>query len=517
VHQVSLGLDSFGFVELGGRIQKQFNIDINSVKLTPDQTLVDVASIIFKLQKRTECDASGAEAGAAGGGEQETVTLVSSAARRAIMSSRFDADRDIWPAAALRKKSMSARLLTKPLALLRRAPSAHVLFGATGLMGSHLLRYLIKGGATKVYCIVRAATDEAAYNRIVSCMEDLRIWKPEFAASIVGLAGDLLKEDLGLKPDVFEDLLANVAHIVQAAGSRAWHMDQAGVDVSTRGTINCVALAQKTGAAVHYVSSSWLDLYDAAQTEADRAQLARLPYIGSKRQGEEIMHYAAKSCNVRAACYRVPLLSVNSKGGFLGDLVVFTAIQVMVISGMDPDHKGVFPIQTADAAAKFMVREMTALPTRRAHSKASVYTSLAYAELMPWSAVAAMAEERRPGLIRRSMMHSDYLDTMSAFVPRPVLEESRTGGAALERVLAHLRAKSRRPSELVAVALARRKEKQPASAYLKDYVRRNPDVIKSTKLATIWANSIQTEVEVESETSPKIGTEKVEMTPVNAQ
>lgn len=51
--------------------------------------------------------------------------------------------------------------VTEPLAVLRRAPSAHLLFGATGLMGSHLLRYLIKGGATKVYCIVRAATDEA--------------------------------------------------------------------------------------------------------------------------------------------------------------------------------------------------------------------------------------------------------------------------------------------------------------------------------------------------------------------
>lgn len=61
---------------------------------------------------------------------------------------------------------------------------------------------------------------------------------------------------------------------------------------------------------------------------------------------------------------------------------------------------------------------MKALPTRQAESKAPVYTSLAYAELMSWSAIAAMAEERRPGLIRRPMTHSDHLDTMSAFIPR---------------------------------------------------------------------------------------------------
>lgn len=49
---VTLGLDSFGFVELGGRIKKHFGIEVNSVKMTPDNTLEDVSKIIYKLQVR---------------------------------------------------------------------------------------------------------------------------------------------------------------------------------------------------------------------------------------------------------------------------------------------------------------------------------------------------------------------------------------------------------------------------------------------------------------------------------
>lgn len=50
VLKVTLGLDSFGFVELGGRIKKHFGIEVNSVKMTPDNTLEDVSKIIYKLQ-----------------------------------------------------------------------------------------------------------------------------------------------------------------------------------------------------------------------------------------------------------------------------------------------------------------------------------------------------------------------------------------------------------------------------------------------------------------------------------
>lgn len=49
---VTLGLDSFGFVELGGRIKKHFGIEVNSVKMSPDMTIEDVSEIIYKLQVR---------------------------------------------------------------------------------------------------------------------------------------------------------------------------------------------------------------------------------------------------------------------------------------------------------------------------------------------------------------------------------------------------------------------------------------------------------------------------------
>ena len=38
----ALGLDSLGFVELGGRLKKAFNIEMDSVKMSPEMTLEDV-------------------------------------------------------------------------------------------------------------------------------------------------------------------------------------------------------------------------------------------------------------------------------------------------------------------------------------------------------------------------------------------------------------------------------------------------------------------------------------------
>lgn len=36
--------------QLGGRMKKSFNIEMDSVKMSPDMTLEDVAKMIYKLQ-----------------------------------------------------------------------------------------------------------------------------------------------------------------------------------------------------------------------------------------------------------------------------------------------------------------------------------------------------------------------------------------------------------------------------------------------------------------------------------
>ena len=58
--------------------------------------------------------------------------------------------------------------------------TSKLLFGATGLVGSHLLHYLLKVGAPKVHCIVRAAHTEAAYQRVESTLRRLNLWRPCF-------------------------------------------------------------------------------------------------------------------------------------------------------------------------------------------------------------------------------------------------------------------------------------------------------------------------------------------------
>jgi nucleoside-diphosphate-sugar epimerase/acyl carrier protein len=487
---VSLGLDSFGFVELGSRIQRQFNIDMNSIKLTPEQTIMEVAQIIVRLQKRTKeavsCDAS------SGGEEVKDVDGAplarSSAIMGAIMRSRFDADKEVRPAS-----SLSTGILSAPLTLLAsaKAPSAYLLFGATGLMGSHLLRYLIKGGAKKVYCVVRAATSDAAIARITKNMQELHIWKPKFAGAIVALPGDLLSGDFGLESSQYQDLRAKVAHVVHAAGSRAWRMDQVATDCNSKGVTNVVSFARRNGSTVHYVSSSWLDVYDAAVSEEDKAELEWLPYIGVKRLGEEIMCYAARNCGVRAYSYRVPLLSVNSKGGFSGDFVLFTTLQMMYKTGMALESKATWPLMTTDSAARFMVNQMRAVPfwTR---GGALTCTALPYAELLPADKLRDIGKQLLPRTVERGGTIEAAFRSVAEVVPVQDMGDTTEFFFALGRasinLKAHARAKSL--SEVIAIGLAKRKLKAPPSAYLQEYLRTRPEIITQGALVKVWETAL---------------------------
>jgi acyl carrier protein len=46
---VNLGLDSFGFVELGGRIEQDFGVNVQELGLTPEKTVKDLAVSVHKL------------------------------------------------------------------------------------------------------------------------------------------------------------------------------------------------------------------------------------------------------------------------------------------------------------------------------------------------------------------------------------------------------------------------------------------------------------------------------------
>ena len=62
--------------------------------------------------------------------------------------------------------------------------------------------------------------------------------------------------------------------------------------------------------------------------DSARACVCPIVVAQIKRRGEEILHFAARECHVACNVIRLPLLGVNRRGRFQGDLIIFTSMQV---------------------------------------------------------------------------------------------------------------------------------------------------------------------------------------------
>jgi len=355
----ALGLDSLGFVELGGRMKKHFNVEMDSVKMSPSMTLEDVAKVIYKLQARS--GGAGKGEGAEAEQVEEVKVLHSKAEMNSMISSRFEA------------RTESGRIVPQPK-LMRLSTSSLkgskvLVFGAESLNGAHMVRYLIKGGASALYCVEPWKTNEGGLMMIEKSMRKLSLWKDSFAKYIKPVPGDVAKKDFGMKGPAYEELVAEVDTIVHTGGSLKWAMDADLVPVNISGLMNIIAMARKNGASIHYLSSSSLTAMDCADPE-DRDLLKTVPYFDVKRKAEDILQFAARHYNLRCVIYRLPYITPNSKGrfgtGYAKDLVLIRLMQCIHDSGLFPakelgDHK--LFLMSADAAAKFVVGHMKHTPS----------------------------------------------------------------------------------------------------------------------------------------------------------
>ena len=467
---VTLGLDSFGFVELGGRIKKHFGIEVSSVKMSPDNTLEDVSKIIYKLQSRGGGDQKGAAGGAEGENQDEMVVLHNKAEMNSMIATLFEEEE-------------GAVVASKGFQLTSLTNGAKLLFGATGLTGAHLLRYLIKAGVPKVFCVVRGATAQGGLARIEKAMRLLKIWKPSFAAHIEALPGDMASPNFGLKPESYSRLVHEVDAIVHAGGSRKWHMDTESVACNISGLMNVITLARKNNASVHYVSSGWLDAEEAA-SDSDREILRGMPYVQIKRRAEDILHFAARHYKLACFAYRIPLISVNTKGGFTGDFIAFSVMQSLYECHMMPREmtdKSCYPIMPADLAAKYIVRQMARAP-RKTNGSAMLMSAAAYSEIVSTQKLGEWVEELKGIKIDRAATMEQVREYYAKrLVPEVVDMQSGFTEflAALGRASERLRLQVRREASvrnLVDKALYYNPKVLP-SELLKEYIKDHPEVL----------------------------------------
>ncbi|NDJ19166.1 amino acid adenylation domain-containing protein [Myxacorys almedinensis] len=89
-------------------------------------------------------------------------------------------------------------------------PQAIFLTGATGFLGAFLLQELLEQTLGKVYCLVRASTEEEGMQKIAQNLARYRLNHPEYASRIVPVLGDLAQPLLGLSHQDFQELAGKI-------------------------------------------------------------------------------------------------------------------------------------------------------------------------------------------------------------------------------------------------------------------------------------------------------------------
>lgn len=359
-----------------------FGLEVSSLKLTPDKTISELASLIYKLQRRE----AGGEAQTGEAQEGEDHDLLETGVRR----------KDVAPLLDLRApgRRLSPALAAKQLEARRWrvGGEAILLLGATGLTGAHLLRYLIKmGDAKRVYCLVRASSREVALVRVRKALQQLGIWKDSLAPHIIAMPGDVAKDGFGLSEADLREVKANVTGVVHAAGSRTWAMDRQATDCHVAGLLRTAALAGEAHVPLHFVSASWLDMYDRA-TPSDKQALATLPYVSMKLRAEQALAFAARQCHVACNVIRCPIVFINRRGGFAGDVMVFTAMQGIYAARACYEPL-LYACMPADLVAKEFVRQMRRGPRVGSPSLYRLHSLVSICDMISTTELADLVDE----------------------------------------------------------------------------------------------------------------------------
>ena len=94
-----------------------------------------------------------------------------------------------------------------PLLLLVYVLTVQVLTGATGSLGAHLLAQLASlHSVTRVYCLVRATSDEHAHARMTQSLKTRGLLSQEVLNKAICLASDLSKPQLGLTKQTLDEV-----------------------------------------------------------------------------------------------------------------------------------------------------------------------------------------------------------------------------------------------------------------------------------------------------------------------
>ena len=137
-------------------------------------------------------------------------------------------------------------------------PHQVLLTGATGFVGSHLVRELLDQGDVELSCVVRAANLQEGHRRIRNSLEFWGLWRPGSDERITPVLGNLTEVRLGMSEEDFEALGRRVNMIIHSAAMvKFMHPYHSLKPVNVNGTHEVIRLAfAGRTKPMHYVSTA---------------------------------------------------------------------------------------------------------------------------------------------------------------------------------------------------------------------------------------------------------------------
>jgi len=118
------------------------------------------------------------------------------------------------------EKGKKIEMKSEDSSLMNSSPSGIFLTGSTGVLGSHILKTLLKTNPpSQIYCLVRAETPEQGLDRLVRV---LNTYDPtpelleEFKRRTVPVLGDLTQTRFGMSEDVYAELQNSIDLTIHA-------------------------------------------------------------------------------------------------------------------------------------------------------------------------------------------------------------------------------------------------------------------------------------------------------------
>lgn len=245
----------------------------------------------------------------------------SAAAVVASLAVDLDAEATLEPEIVIRPTVIHSQDVSEPRALF--------LTGATGFLGTFLLAELLAQTPATLYCLVRCTTSQEGKERLQKLLEDASLWKPEYEARIIALAGDLGRPLLGLSEAAFAQLADSIDGIYHSGALvKTTYPYQALKAVNVSGTHEIVRLAATHKIKpLHYISTLSVFSYKSRPTtwtgpfvvqEEDSIEEHREQMHGGYAQSKwvaEKLVTLARAQGLPVSIYRLSLVSGHSQSG----------------------------------------------------------------------------------------------------------------------------------------------------------------------------------------------------------